>query len=187
MIGSLQLKGRKPIVLLDVDGVLANFSQHVIDCAGVTGFTFDDVTNWDIFSLLGERGRVVKDEMLPSASWWLSLPVLEGAQEGVAKLREIASEVVFVTSPWLSCEQWSTVRRCWLKKHFGADPEDVIITSKKHLIRGDMFIDDKASTVEEWQAANPRGHAWVYDAPYNKGQAPELERTTWANFLGKDA
>lgn len=35
-------------------------------------------------------------------------------------------------------------------------------------MRGDIFVDDKPAHVRAWQAANPAGMAYLFDAPYNR-------------------
>lgn len=158
--------------LIDVDGVVANFSEHLLGRVGSSA-TFDDVTEWDIFSLIerkdGPERKKVALQMMEDPEFWASLPVMEGAIEGVNIIKE-TMEVFWVTSPWPTCQGWDIARRTWLNTHFGADPKHVIITASKFVCVGDMFIDDHVDNVEKWQQHHPDKMALLYDAPYNKGE-----------------
>lgn len=153
-------------ILIDVDGVLANFSGHVIRTAGVD-MTIDDVTQWDLFSLMGDAGVEAK-KRLKDPDWWLGIAPMPGAQDAIDRLRHDGRELIAVTSPWISCKGWGWARREWLKACFGIRHNEVIITSAKHLVRGSMIIDDKPETVRKWSAYNPTLPALLFDAPYNR-------------------
>lgn len=45
-------------------------------------------------------------------------------------------------------------RTRWLVRHFDAKPSQIMHTSAKHLVRGDVLIDDKPTTIERWAHVN---------------------------------
>lgn len=158
-------------ILLDVDGVLADFIGPV--CALAEWATKrkhkrEDVTRFDFASCLrlspDEKREVVKS--LKEPGFWDSLPVFDGAQEGVARLREVA-DVVIVTSPWNSCPTWLYEREAWLKKHFDIAHGDVISTNRKHVVYGAMLIDDKTETLHAWRKVWGNG-AVQWQTPHNR-------------------
>lgn len=170
------------IALLDVDGVLANFSQYVIDTAGVN-MTLADITQWDLFSLMGDKGREAK-RCLKDPNWWSEIQPMPGAQRAIERIRE-NYHVVAITAPWLSCIGWGEARRFWLDLHFDIEPRDVIIASQKELVRGALFIDDKPETVKAWHLANPNSNAFLFDAAYNQNCGAGFERLYgWEGFGG---
>lgn len=159
-------------VLLDVDGVLADFIGGILPIIhSVTDrlVTHDDIDQFDFckaLSLSDEHAAQIKKRIGTEHRIAASLPVCDGAKDGVRRLQEIA-DVYIVTSPWNSHETWTFDREAWLKKHFGILGGNVIHTSAKHLISGDFLVDDKTSTLVQWEAANPNGCAVQWMTPHN--------------------
>ncbi len=150
-------------VLLDVDGVLADFIGRV--CATIYNLsglerTPEQVTEFDFcrsLALPADVARLVKRHISEEPGWWSSLEPLPGAVEGVARLREVA-DVYIVTSPWNSCRTWLHEREAWLATHFGIPHSRVIACSAKHLVAGDMLVDDKTETCAAWE--HEQAHMW---------------------------
>lgn len=143
------------ITLLDVDGPCALFDLTTIKAVNpnITEQNMRELDDWDIFKLFNPEELKRCYKLLEDPQFWMSLPANEPAQRAVSKIREIGGKVVFVTSPWDGCKEWDYTRRLWLKKHFDAKGrEDVIITSAKDLVYGELFIDDKLTTVQAWSA-----------------------------------
>jgi 5'(3')-deoxyribonucleotidase len=143
----------RPTVLLDVDGVLADFTLAACELVfQVTGRRYgpEAVTTWEVFDSLPEpQAKEDVYRILKGRGGCSSIPVYAGAQEGVAKLREIA-DITIVTSPFSGSETWVHERNAWLETHFGIDAHDVIHAKKKGRIHGDVFLDDKPEHVEDW-------------------------------------
>ncbi len=187
-------------VLLDCDGVLSDFIGSVCDlvrCHGGGNRTPAEVTEFDFCKSLNldvDVAREVKREISTTPGWWSSLKVLPGALEGVAALREVA-DVYIVTSPWNSCRSWLCQRETWLKRHFDIPHARVIATSAKHLVSGDMLVDDKTETCVAWDLE--QGAAWrmpdgssgetravQWQTPHNRRDAWSGHSTSsWAQLL----
>ena len=159
-----------PRVLLDVVGVLADIVSSLVAHLNArygTGYTLASVTQWEI------------DHLIPDGdvrSFWQSfagsvrasdLPVYPGAIEGVARLQELA-DVYVVTAGLSSSRTWMHDREQWLFRHFGIPSKRVVHTSAKHLIVGDVLIDDKFETVVNWAACHPDGVGLLWDRPWNR-------------------
>jgi len=175
-------------ILLDVDGVLCDFIGGVITLASeITGrpHRVEDVTRFDFAAELGldpEEARGVKSVISNTEGWWQGLAVLPGAIEGVARLREVA-EVYIVTSPWNSCRTWLHDRETWLKRHFDIPHSHVLACSAKHLVAGDLFVDDKTETCVAWDDAQA---SWWQNEDGTKGETfavqwrtPHNRRDEW--------
>lgn len=143
----------KEITILDCDGPCALFDITCLKAVNPL-LTEQDIRNlhdWDIFKIFNEEELNICKNILKDPQFWASLPPNEHAQIAVEKIRQNDAEVIFCTSPWEDCREWEAVRRDWLKKHFNAKGrQDIIITEAKHLIYGDVFIDDKLNTVQAW-------------------------------------
>lgn len=164
---------RLPRVLLDVDGVLADFIGGILPMLNEmlgTDYQREHITQFDFCASLGLRpdvGAAVKRRIGAARGLAATLEVLPGAIEGVGRLSAIA-EIYVVTSPWNSNETWVFEREQWLLKNFGIGHNRVVHASAKHLIVGDMLVDDKTSTLVSWQKHHPNGTPVLWATPHNR-------------------
>jgi 5'(3')-deoxyribonucleotidase len=144
---------RRLSVLLDCDGVLADFVSAALDVLhDLTGRRYDpsSVTTWEVFDSIPEReAQEVVYQRMKARGGCLRIPIYESAREGVARLRELA-DVTVVTSPFSGSETWAHEREKWLHQHFGIEHRDVIHAHKKFRVHGDVFIDDKPEHLAAW-------------------------------------
>jgi len=159
-----------PIALVDVDGVVADFTHAV--CAG-TPLRPEDVTQFDIFGLLrgiDPKWEKAAYERLASRTFWAGLEPIEGAAEGVHALRQRGFDVVFLTAPWWSCDGWEKVRRRWLSEYMDAERNDVVIcpSARKPLVAGALLVEDRKETLLAWSQRWPRAQPFLFDQPYNR-------------------
>lgn len=177
-------------LLLDVDGVLANFVESYLDLVAiVTGRRYqpEQVTQFDIGGSLGltpAESSEVKRLLGESQGFCLALRMYEGAQDGVARLQQLA-DVYIVTSPWNSCPTWTHEREAWLKKHFKIPHSRITHTSAKYLCRGDVFVDDKVDAVIKWQSEHPTALGVVWDTPHNQLDSYDGVRTSDWGMLAR--
>ncbi|MGB1016084.1 MAG: 5' nucleotidase, NT5C type [Nannocystaceae bacterium] len=170
----------RPTVLLDVDGVVADFTAQILRLTHSLfdrRFTPEDVTEWDYKSALGlsdKEWRLVST-IIGSKDFAFELPVYPGAISGVQDLAKVA-DIYFVTSDWRTSPTWVYDRNRWLELRFGRElGKQVIHTSHKHLVRGDVFVDDKPSNVAAWASAWPSGIPVLWKRPYNDGVSNSWE------------
>ncbi len=168
-----------PIVLVDCDGVLADFIGGVLPLVNEqTGreFTHEDVDQFNFSTALGldthDAAKVKR--RIAERGFAEHLRPFDGALEAMRSLNSIA-RVFVVTSPWNSSETWTYEREAWLRWHFDIRSSRVIHTSAKYLVRGDVFIDDKTDAVEEWRRHNS-GFGIRWNTPHNRND--EIENAT---------
>lgn len=178
----------RPRVLLDCDGVLADFIDVALDIVGVvTGRTYqpEQVTQWDFCAALGltsDEAAIVKRSIGAYPNLAAGLNLYPGVVDGVRALQEIA-EVYIVTSPWNSNPTWCHDREAWLWKYFKIPSARVVHTSAKHLVVGDVLVDDKTSTLIDWQAAHPSKLAVQWSTPHNRSDGWDGASTSlWADL-----
>jgi 5'(3')-deoxyribonucleotidase len=163
----------KPTVLLDVDGILADFiGAALLALRAESGLAYsrDDIYTWEVFDSLPAAAQSYKHvvyELLKSKLGCFSMRVYDGAKEGVRRLQELA-DVVIVTSPFPDSDTWHSEREKWLRSHFGITREHVIHAQAKHHIKGDIFVDDKTANVVRWAEAHPAGQAMLWNMKYNE-------------------
>jgi 5'(3')-deoxyribonucleotidase len=161
----------KPVILLDIDGVAANFIEGCkVPVKKITGrdFHHDDIDQFMIERALNldeEQTKQLYDHVM-APGWCRSLPVYEGAKESVAELQTFA-EVVPVTSHFWSSKHWVFERDEWILEHFGIHQKEVVHTHSKFRVDGDMLIDDKTSHLVAWKKKHPYGCAVRFLRAYN--------------------
>lgn len=158
-------------VLCDVDGVLADttcvFLASLLDATG-KHFYGDQVTSWDYKECLGisEAEEALAWECFEQYHIDYVQPS-PGGVEFITDLRDAGHEVIFVTAPSKHVATWTWHRDRWLAEHFGAEIP-VIHTEHKHLISGDVLIDDKSGNIINWAGANPKGLGILWNQPWNQ-------------------
>jgi 5'(3')-deoxyribonucleotidase len=168
-------------VLLDCDGVLSDFVGHMTALLKARGHEIPEVTEYDFLRGFGDDVGAVARSLLKDGGTWMTMPAYPEARAGVDAIRAAGHDVIVVTAPWWSCETWDHVRRKWLYGAFDVKSENIITTSKKHLVRGHAFVDDKAEAVEAWRLAHVGiGTALLMDRPYNRDpKHNHLDRFAW--------
>lgn len=176
-------------LLIDVDGPCADFVGGLLELLGLSAMR-EHFTRWEIIKDL-ERyrrgGNRMALEALAKPGFWEALEPVQGAVAAVGDLRGMEHELVFVTAPWLSCLGWGHTRRAWLHQHFDADHRNIIITSRKELVRGDLLLDDKVDNVLAFMQ-HTDGEAYLFDTPHNRELPGSLQRLNnrrvdWGSFV----
>jgi len=183
------------IINLDVDGVVCDFAPHMFETLKeIYGFDVDSLDPeiykvWDIFPLMpDEMRKFAFKELMSNPFYWMSIPVVDGAVEGVNKLVEHGHRIHWITSPWASCFGWADARKKWLEKNFGLKDgyKDLTITGDKSFSDADVFVDDKPSSVRDWLSHfSGRKHTGVlYGISHNEREQSEFEYVSnWKNGL----
>lgn len=170
----------RPLVLLDVDGVLANIVASVLDfvheCGGKR-YREDHIVNYDILACLPEPAHIKKAawSRLKEPGACVRMQPFLDSFEGVRQLREIA-DVHIVTTPLDGAVTWMPERVEWLKTHYGFGLSDITFTHRKDLIDGQFLIDDKPEN-----AARIGGLLW--DASYNRRVPHRARVSNWDQVL----
>lgn len=168
-------------VLVDCDGVLADFlGRFLISIQKVTGLKHDpEVTTYRIEDAIrlepNDYERVY--EQVEAPGWCASVSPIPGAQEGVSLLRKQGHTIVIVTSPWKGHYSWHRERLWWLKHHFDIAEKQVIFTSTKEWIDGDVLIEDNPDNLLKWKSAGYGRHGLILDQPYNRSAPSQATRS----------
>lgn len=164
-----------PLLICDVDGVLADFVGGVCDYVRRViekPATRDMCTEWSIRDSLGltdgEWFSVTR--YISSTGFAYQLPELPAVPVLLGAVARGVVRVQYCTTSWRSSPTWDYDRRRWLKAIMGS--RAVTFTAEKHYVRGDAFVDDRPDTVAKWLHHAPPGQsvcAYLYDAPHNRG------------------
>lgn len=181
---------RKPRLLLDVDGIVADFvgaAVKVMSEKSGRRISSDDVVHWEVTSVLDDHAvREACKEEFNKAGFCSAFEVYDGAQAAVRRLQEL-TELFFVTAPMRSSPTWMPERVSWLERHFAVDHRHVVFASKKHIISGDFMVDDAPGNIAPWLASNPGSVGLLWDRPYNRGpDAAGMARvSSWDDVLAR--
>lgn len=164
----------KPVVILDCDDVVCQCLKGMADVASAkigVPIPPESLKTWDFFDSVKHPDHPDLKEHVELAmsqqGFCANLEPFPGAVEGVSRLKEIA-EVFFCTAPYKG-PYWPHERREWLERKFNVEHWRIIQASTKFLIRGELFIDDKVSHVQEWHKYGA-GYAGIWDRPHNHNQ-----------------
>jgi 5'(3')-deoxyribonucleotidase len=162
---------RRPVILLDVDGVLADFTGACLRALLDVGVrrSASDVTSYKIEDALGldAGARGYMKSQWSRAGFCAGIEPYPYAREGVEMLRMVGS-VYAVTAPMWSSPTWQHERALWLSERMDIITRHVISTHAKHLVRGDVLVEDKPETLAAWMEAWPGGVGVLIDRPYNR-------------------
>lgn len=170
-------------ILVDMDGVVADWEYQFWLRWGslmphAPQIRAEERTEFLVDTQLGEEWKIDIRAILGSEGFYGSLPVIEGAIEGIRQLEEHHHVTICtapLATPWCSREKFE-----WVLKYLGEDQATrMIITKDKTLVRGDILIDDKP---EIKGVMEPEWTQVLYDQVYNR-EITHLRRTTWAQIL----
>jgi len=171
-------EGSAVLIGLDCDGILADlmpywlefYNRDYQDC-----LKNEHLTAWETHTLVKPECGFKVYEYLERPGFLCEVPLMPGAQQGVARLLDMGHEIVVVTdTPAKSVSD----RLLWLRTHFAAIPEqNYIITPRKDLVRVDLLVDDAPCNI-----VNARCPYVIFDHPYNQG-VPGPRVTNWQQLV----
>jgi 5'(3')-deoxyribonucleotidase len=179
----------KPRVLVDVDGVLADFltpALKIIERLTGRAYRPEEILRWDLFETIGKEWEQPFLALCNEPGFAASCPVLPGAQEGLRALQEVAT-VYIVTSPLNHNPTWTHERELWLHDHFGIHHKQIVHTSAKYLCLGDVIIDDRPKNITDWEAEHPDGLGLLWDAPWNRLDDVRFRARSWEEVVTRIA
>jgi 5'(3')-deoxyribonucleotidase len=140
------------LIAVDIDDVCAQLLPHWISRYNADyndTLTEDNMTCWEIETLVKADCGMKIFKYLSEPDFYDGVLPVEGAAEGVHKLREMGHRVIFATSAHI---YHGGKKFDWLVKHgfFGGKPshKDYVEVRDKSLIRADVLIDDYMGNIE---------------------------------------
>lgn len=156
----------KKVILIDVDGVIANFVDAFMYLYRFHGGEVPDDfvwNDWDSMDTLPDqmaRENVWRDRDL----FWTPKPY-DGAIDALMALNDKFDVRIVTAVPHIHVQ----TRSEWFKMYasFIHGKKQMIFTSDKSLIRGDYFVDDYLPHVRDWISVN-LNPAYLVGRPWNK-------------------
>lgn len=151
-----------PTILVDVDGVLADFVGGVLREIGISS-RYESIHDLDLSKCLSKLQYECMQEMCHLPGFCTSLEWYPSAKNFVGLLNKIGY-CYALTTPW-ECSTWCAERVDWLNPYI--KKEKVIFAHAKHLVRGDILIEDNPYNVMAWKNLNPDKLAILLNRPWN--------------------
>jgi 5'(3')-deoxyribonucleotidase len=152
----------QPIIAIDVDSVLFPINERVIlpalHAAGLPT-QLREITDFDYAACLSENHKQVAYDQFRRSDLYDGHMPPDSAMEALKILRR-NNHVIAVSSPFAghATSKWRFCQRAGFKH------EDIVLCGDKGLVRFDVLLDDRPSTLEEIGPS----HAVVFDRPWNR-------------------
>lgn len=181
----------RPIVLVDMDGVVAQFEHRVLhhwqqlhpDKAHVP---LEQRRGFEITSNYPEEHREHLWDLFNRPALFSELEPEPGAVEAIKELDEYA-RVFFCSKPLVTNPTCHSDKNAWIARHFGPTwCKRLILTSDKTLVRGDILIDDKPDVTgvvdATWRHVLYRTHHNVDSHPLTPGVTAHYVLDGWHHW-----
>ncbi len=174
----------KKIILVDIDGVLADFENGFLQAwkKKFPYYTHVPLEKRETFYLIeGYPAGLEKDldSIYKAPGFFQNLDVIKGGKEALEKMQTRGHKVLICTSPISKYENCVLEKYNWISKNLGYEwTKKIIMTKDKTLVFGDILIDDKP---EQTGLRKPAWKHVLFEAPYNKHVKTKLT-ITWDNW-----
>jgi 5'-nucleotidase len=180
-------ENQKKIILLDQDGVLADYGKglYALWEKKYPKQYRDYSLPLDSFTCMStekmyEKCKEARENLLEiknSTGLFASLPLVEGAKEAIETLSSLYDVYICTMPRRYAMAECIKEKIEWVEKHLGQSfVEKMIFTRDKTLIKGSVLIDDNPM-IGEGKGEKEWTHI-VYERPYNK-HLTSLPRLTW--------
>ena len=155
-------------ILLDIDGVIANFDAALLDVLKyIHNIDIDlmKLKSWDIFDI--PEVRVLENDIfrcIEMSRAIYNMDLYDGAIEFVDTLRIMGRVIACTASIYPTT--FPSERAAWLIGKVGFNVNDIIFAKDKSMVKGDVFIDDNLSNIINWGAENPSSLALHFQTPF---------------------
>lgn len=177
----------KPIILVDLDGVLANFELACLEAwqreyPSLPYIELENRCHWDVrmdYRALDSSYEGLMKDLMREKDFYLNLPIIDGAKEAMEEMLAANYEVLICTTPSRINLKCTTEKSEWVVKMLGPHwVERIIFTRDKTMVRGDILIDDKPVICG---LLTPTFTHVLFDWAYNREQdKPRIKE--WKNW-----
>lgn len=173
------MTNQKPIVYVDMDGVLADFDALAL--VDLPMHVRSQRVNFYVVKDYPEYRHVIHKRQQHHL-FFEELPVIEGALNGWQRLIDLGYDPVILSAPLSMNVRSIEGKKAWLVKHFVPEfgpsvVERAIIDKQKFRYDGLALIDDRAQVVPDGENAS-----WthiVMDRAYNKESLAKFRLMNW--------
>lgn len=163
-------------LLIDTDGVLADFVGHVITYLRADGHDVREgqFTEYDLVNNMDKACARAFTRLAGNENFCFSVPRLPNAQETLKALISKGHNVLLVTSLWIApC--WEKARTEWFESLLSSKAlqkiEFQFVTAEERVnMPGDVLVEDKLKTLVNWSRTNRK--SFLINQVWNAGILP---------------
>lgn len=174
-----RLTGKKPVLLIDQDEVmfqLVPYLLRVYNDEHGTNFNESDITDWDLRKLLGKE----VNEYFKRDDFFEHLEPVEHMVEVLTKIKETNRYHFSVVTAGNEHSHIGKIKS--IKQHTPfIHSDDVIFTSKKGMIKGDLLLDDAPHNIMDFNKT--KGLPVVFDKLINQDLKGFIRVSDWHEFF----
>lgn len=180
----------KEILLLDQDGVLANYETAFLDRwrnahPDKIWIPIEERATHNVDEQYPKELKGLINEIMNSPGFYRNFPPIEGAIDAVKELAEYY-DVFICTSPAKKYHNCILEKFQWIEEHFGHEwTQRIILTRDKTLVKGKYLVDDKPNihgiNVPSWEQVLYR---WNYNRNLPK-RSLRWDDNSWREILLK--
>jgi len=178
------------VLLIDQDGVLADFEQGLFDafCARFpTGPAIRPADRRGFYAReqYEPEWRPAVNAIVRSKGFYRNLPEIAGGRAALEEMRAADHDVFVCTAPLSDAPRCAPEKLDWIERHLGRDWVDRTIIVKDKSLVGNwlkpcVLVDDRPGVSARGVASPPWAHV-LFDAPYNQGE-PGPRLSCWADW-----
>lgn len=174
----------KKLILIDQDGVLADFEAGVHQAWQARyGESLPALPKGREHFYLADDYPAFKQELrqiYTAKGFFENLPVIDGAVNAMHTLLSSGLDVRICTAPISEYRHCVSEKFAWVERHLGTEwTKRIILTKDKTWVRGDVLIDDKPVITG---SLPPVWEHWHYVQPYNRWADNGLPRVCWTDL-----
>lgn len=167
------------VILTDIDGTVVNvydewYGRYNRDW--LDNLTMDRVTEWAVHKFVKPACGLRIYEYLSDPDLYDDAKLIDGASDGIKKLRGMGFRVVFLSSGI------HPGKAKLLRKHglLGDDDRDIIIAHDKSLVMGKYLVDDAPHNIDAFTV----GTGILFgDYAHNRDSKHDLRANTWEDVV----
>lgn len=170
------------IILIDMDGVVADYDTNLINKMKIKHPEID-IHKDNIWNLINENNHFYdsKKEISYSSDFYLEHPIINGAKDAIMEMLDNGYQIFFCSSPTVKNMTCHSDKNLWIRHYFGNDlAKKLILTKDKTVVHGDYLIDDKfyINGVNK----NPSWTHILFDQPYNRHTEHKHRLKNWSDW-----
>ena len=170
------------IILLDLDGPVANFEQGFLELwqKQFPKEPFIPLKDRITHSHTGQYPEKMVLKIYGTPGFFRNLKPVHGFKEAVQELEHMGHDVRICTSPLSEYRHCVLEKYEWVDEHLGkAAIDKMILTRDKTIVAGHILIDDNP---EITGTMLPKWARVVFDMPFNRTVARAYPRMNWRTW-----
>jgi len=170
-------------ILIDMDSIIVDIEEKWYGQYNATfgdNLTTEKIKTWDLDRFCKPSDQVPHPvfSILAQPGFFLDLPALPGALEGLRRLSDGGHNVMLVTSPpnipsMSDKATWIKTQMPWFNVH-----KNLILTYQKNLVKGDILFDDGPHNITRYRQAWPNAAIATIAYPYNESAQSQCDLVT---------